>query len=153
MDSAQGEGVTSKSRKYEQVQIWQCCPYMENQMLALSLKSPQLQRRKLSERSTEKGIAILLLKFWPRGHIVIFFFLLQLSKFVISPGSLCSRIIRIFRLNWTKKRSRRCFPVNDPAIRENSYTLIEVSGCRWRVEGEWALSSPSSPPFCHWSEL
>lgn len=74
MDSAQGEGVTSKSRKYEQVQIWQCCPYMENQMLALSFKSPQLQRRKLSERSTEKGIAILLLKFWPRGHIVIFFF-------------------------------------------------------------------------------
>ena len=78
MDSAQGEGVTSKSRKYEQVQIWQCCPYMENQMLALSFKSPQLQRRKLSERwserSTEKGIAILLLKFWPRGHIVIYFF-------------------------------------------------------------------------------
>lgn len=43
MDSAQGEGVTSKSRKYEQVQIWQCYPYMENQMLALSFKSPQLQ--------------------------------------------------------------------------------------------------------------
>ena len=104
MDSAQGEGVTSKSRKYEQVQIWQCCPYMENQMLALSFKSPQLQRRKLSERSTEKGIAILLLKFWPRGHIVIFFFfLLQLSKFFISPGSLCSRVIRIFRLKQQKR--------------------------------------------------
>ena len=68
MDSAQGEGVTSKSRKYEQVQIWQCCPYMENQMLALSFKSPQQRRRKLSERSTEKGIAILLLKCWPRSR-------------------------------------------------------------------------------------
>ena len=76
-------------------------------MLALSFKSPQLQRRKLSERrserSTEEGIAILLLKFWPRGHIVIFFFLLQLSIFFISPGSLCSRVIRIFRLKQQKR--------------------------------------------------
>jgi len=102
MDSAQGERVTSKSRKYEQVQIWQCYPYMENQMLALSFKSPHQQRRKLSERSTEKGIAILLLKFWQRSHIVIFF-LLQLSKFFISPGSLCSRVIRIFRLKQQKR--------------------------------------------------
>ena len=71
-------------------------------MLALSFKSPQQQRRKLSETSTEKGIAILLLKCWPRGYIVIFF-LLQLSKFFISPGSLCSRVIRIFRLTQQKR--------------------------------------------------